>query len=302
MNRFPAGIILSVALLCKLVVTSASAQSGPEETVSGLMAAWNLKDAHAFASQFTEDATFVNVNGSLWIGKKDIEDRHAKAGIFKSSHAEMKPDSVRLLRPDIALVHVSWTITGDPRDPQPRSYSMTMLVSKRDGRWLIIAAQNGSAVDRSTLPGTTVLVPSPLPTASDADQTPPEARKLLFEADNDWNHSDAKAAASLFADDADLVDTSTRRFSGRDDIEKHIADVLAHQFHGTTSRTTILTTTALGPDLAVLEVHWELSGDGRDAKTITITGLRVLTRNRGRWWVRAAQDTVTRPLPAGTPR
>jgi uncharacterized protein (TIGR02246 family) len=301
MNRFAVCIILSVAFLSKFVVT-ANAQSGPEEAVSGLMAAWNLKDAQAFASQFTEDATFVNVNGALWVGKKDIEDRHAKAGIFKSSHAEIKPDSVRLLRPDIAMVHVSWTITGDPRDPQPRSYLMTMVVSKRNGRWLIVAAQNGSAVDRSTLPGTTVLVPSPLPRAPDSDQTPSDVRKLLVEADNDWNQNDAKAVTSLFAEHADLVDTSARRFSGRDDIEKHIADVLAHQFHGTTSRTTILTSTALGPDLVVLEVQWELLGEGLAGKTVTITGLRVLTRNSARWWVSAAQDTVTRPLPAAMPR
>jgi uncharacterized protein (TIGR02246 family) len=302
MNRFPVCIILSGAVLGNFAVTAANTQSGPEEAVSGLMAAWNLKDAQAFASQFTEDATFVNVNGALWIGKKDIQDRHAKAAIFKSSHAEIKPDSMRFLRPDIALVHVSWTITGDPRDPQPRSYLMTMVVSKRDGRWLIVAAQNGSAVDRSTLPGTSVLVPSPLPTAPDEDHTPSDVRKLLVEADTDWNRNDAKAAASLFVDDADLVDTSTHRFSGRDNIEKHIADVLAHQFHGTMSRTTVLTTTALGPDLAVLEIRWELLGKGQDAKTLTITGLRVLTRNSGRWWVSAAQDTVTRPSPAGIPR
>ena len=302
MNRFPAYIILSVALLGKFVVTGASPQSGPEEAVSGLMASWNLKDAHAFASQFTEDATFVNVNGALWIGRKDIEERHAKAGIFKSSHAEIKPESARLLRPDIALMHVSWTITGDPRDPQPRSYLMTMVVSKRDGRWLIVAAQNGSAVDRSTLPGTTVLVPSPLPTGPDADQTPSDVRKLLVEADNDWNQNDAKAVASLFEDHADLVDTSARRFSGRDNIEKHIEDVLAHQFNGTTSRTSILTSTPLGPDIVVLEVQWQLLGEGRDDKTITITGLRVFTRNSARWWVSAAQDTVTRPLPAGVLR
>jgi len=295
-------MILSVAFLGKFAVTGASAQFGPEDAVSGLMAAWNLKDAHAFASQFTEDATFVNVNGALWIGRKDIEDRHAKAGIFKSSHADIKPDSMRLLRPDIALVHVSWTITGDPRDPQPRSYLMTTVVVNRDGHWLIVAAQNGSPVDRSTLPGTTVLVPSPLPTARDAEQTPSDVRKLLVEADTAWNQNDAKAAASLFPDDADLVDTSARRFSGRDNIEKHIADVLAHQFHGTTSRTTILTSTALGPDVAVLEVQWELLEEGRDAKTLTITGLRVLTRKSGRWWVGAAQDTVTRPLPGGMPR
>ena len=302
MNRFPVCIILSGAVLGNFAVTAANTQSGPEEAVSGLMAAWNLKDAQAFASQFTEDATFVNVNGALWIGKKDIQDRHAKAVIFKSSHAEIKPDSMRFLRPDIALVHVSWTITGDPRDPQPRSYLMIMVVSKRDGRWLIVAAQNGSAVDRSTLPGTSVLVPSPLPTAPDEDHTPSDVRKLLVEADTDWNRNDAKAAASLFVDDADLVDTSTHRFSGRDNIEKHIADVLAHQFHGTMSRTTVLTTTALGPDLAVLEIRWELLGKGQDAKTLTITGLRVLTRNSGRWWVSAAQDTVTRPSPAGIPR
>jgi len=302
MNHFPACIILSVALLGKFMVTRASAQSGPEDAVSGLMAAWNLKDAHAFASQFTEDATFVNVNGALWIGRKDIEDRHAKAGIFKSSHADIKPDSMRLLRPDIALVHVSWTITGDPRDPQPRSYLMTMVVAKRDGHWLIVAAQNGSPVDRSTLSGTTILVPSPLPTARDSDQTPSDVRKLLAEADNNWNQNDAKAVASLFADHADLVDTSARRFSGTDNIEKHIADVLAHQFHGTTSRTTILTSTTLGPDVAVLEVQWELLGEGLVSKTLTITSLRVFTRNSARWWVSAAQDTVTRPLPAGMPR
>ena len=62
MNRFPACMILSVAFLGRFLVTGANPQSGPEDTVSGLMAAWTLKDAHAFASQFTEDATFVNVN------------------------------------------------------------------------------------------------------------------------------------------------------------------------------------------------------------------------------------------------
>jgi hypothetical protein len=91
MNRFPAGIILSVASLSIFVVTVANAQSGPEETVSGLMAAWNLKDARAFASQFTEDATFVNVNGALWIGKKDIEDRHAKAGSSRAATQRSSP-------------------------------------------------------------------------------------------------------------------------------------------------------------------------------------------------------------------
>ena len=126
--------------------------------------------------------------------------------------------------------------------------------------------------------------------------------KLVAEADKDWNHRNAKAVASLFADNADLVDTAASRFSGRDNIGKHIADVLAHQFYGTTSHTSILTCTALGPDVAVLEVQWELLGKGLDDKTLTIKGLRALTRNSGRWSISAVQDTVTRPLPAGMPR
>jgi uncharacterized protein (TIGR02246 family) len=183
---------------------------GPEQAVSALMSAWNQHDPHAFASQFAQDATFVNVNGWLWIGRKEIEDRHARAGIFKSSHAEIKPRSVRFLGPDVAAVLVSWTITGDPRDPQARQYLMTMVVSKRGGRWLIIVAQNGSAVDRSALPGTTRLPSSPLPTAPTEDRTPFDVRKLLAEADSEWSRADAKSLAKLFADDAELVDTSAQ--------------------------------------------------------------------------------------------
>jgi hypothetical protein len=47
-----------------------------------------------------------------------------------------------------------------------------------------------------------------------------------------------------------------------------------------------------------LEVRWELLGEGLAGKTLTITGLRVLTRSSARWSVRAAQDTIARPLPA----
>ena len=50
--------------------------------------------------------------------------------------------------------------------------------------------------DRSTLPGTTILVPSPLSAAPDSDQTPSGVRELLVEADIYWNLNDARAAAA----------------------------------------------------------------------------------------------------------
>lgn len=275
------------------VVPGTEAQSGPEEAVSGLMAAWNVKDAQAFAAQFTEDATFVNVNGNLWISRQVIEDRHANAGIFKSSHAELKPESVRLLTPDVALMHVSWKITGDARDSEPRSYLMTMVVSKREGLWFIVAAQNGSAVDRSSLPGTKLLPDSPLPAMVPESE---EVRKLFTELDDNWSRSDARSLAKLFAEDSDLVDTSAHRFHGRANIEEHIAYLLAHSLKGTNSSTTILTSTPLSSNLAVLEARWQLKGGAQGDKPLTITGLRLISRKDGSWRIEAAQDTIARFL------
>jgi uncharacterized protein (TIGR02246 family) len=279
------------------VVTGARAQSGPEEAVSGLMSSWNAKDAHAFASQFTEDATFVNVTGTIWIGNKDIEERLANAAVFKSSHAEIKPESLRFLRPDVALLHVSWTITRDPRAPQPRSYLMTMVVSKRNGRWFIFAAQNGSAFDHSALPGAKYLSGSSLPTVREYG----EVRKLITELDDTWNRSDAASLSNLFAEDSDLVDTSAHRFHGRANIEEHMADLLAHSLKGTDSRTTVLTNNSLGLDLAVLEVSWELKGGAQGGTPMQITGLRLISHRDGNWRIVAAQDTIARPLPPQNP-
>jgi uncharacterized protein (TIGR02246 family) len=287
-SSIPLKVLFLVALV--LVATGVRDESGPETVVSSLMSSWNAKDAHAFASQFTDDATFVNVNGTLWTGNQEIEQRIANAAAFKSSHADIKPESLRLIRPDIALMHVNWTITGDPRSPQPRFYLMTMVVSKRDGRWYIVAAQNGSAFDHSVLVPTKSLPRSSLSTAAPQSA---EVGTLLTELDNDWNRPDAAPLSKLFAENADLVDATVHSFRGRANIKEHLADLLAHSLKGTDSRTTVLANHPLGPDLAVLEVHWELRGGDTP---VSIMGLRLISRRDGNWRIVAAQDTIARAL------
>jgi uncharacterized protein (TIGR02246 family) len=280
------------------LVTGVRAESGPEAVVSALMSSWNAKDAHAFASQFADDAAFVNVNGTLWTGNKVIEQHIADNTVFKSSHAEIKPESSRLVRPDIALMHVSWTITGEPRAPQPRFYLMTMVVAKRNGRWYIVTAQNGSTFDHSTLAGAKSLAGGSLPTPV---RESGEVSNLFTELDNSWNRSDAASLSNLFAEDADLIDTSVQNFHGRANIEQHIEDLLAHSLKGTDSRTTVLTDNSLGPDLAVLEVRWELTGGARGDTPMSIMGLRLISRRGANWRIVAAQDTVARTLPPQNP-
>ena len=307
MNVDPRGSGIAMTLATALLGASlfamygAAAESGPEQCVAAIMASWNTHDMHAYASQFTEDATFVNVNGWWLLGRKDIEAQHvrAHAGNFKNSHAEIKPQDVRFLRPDVAIVQASWTITGDLRDPQPRDYLMTIVSVKRDASWLILAAQNGSALNRSALPSRSVAwILSPLP--KDAQQTAPEGvRSLLAESDSAWGRGDAKSSSEHFAEDADLVDVSARSHSGALKIREHIADQLALSLQGTSSRSTILTSNSVSGDLVVAEIRREFQG-GALAAPLTITGLRVFTRASGRWRIAAAQDTITRALPSPT--
>ena len=283
--------LLTLALALSLATTSAAAQSRPEETVSALMSAWNAKDAHSFASQFTEDAAFVNVNGALWIGSKEIEQRFAGNPAFKTSHAELKPESQRLITPDVALLHVSWTITADPRAPEPRSYLMTMVVSKHHGRWLIDAAQNGSAFDHSVFSGATVPPGSPLPIVREDGKV----KKLFTKFDTDWNRPDIIPLSNLFAEDADLVDTSAHHHHGRADITEHLTDQLAHSLKDTHSHTTVLTINSINPHLAVLEVRWELKARTQGDTPLNITGLRLISNKNGNWQIIAAQDTIAKP-------
>jgi uncharacterized protein (TIGR02246 family) len=287
--------LLTLALTLSFAVANAAAQSNPEAAVSALMSAWNAKDAHAFASQFTSDATFVNVNGTIWIGSKEIEQRLAGNTAFKASHAELKPETQRLITPDVALLHVSWTITADPRAPAPRSYLMTMVLTKHHDRWLIVATQNGSAFDHSVFSGAKVPPGSPLPIIRESGQV----KKLFTKFDSNWNRpdptpqpKDLTPLSNLFTEDADLIDTSAHPLHGRPAIEEHIADQLVHSLKGTTSHTTVLTINSLTPHLAVLEVRWELNGG---ETPITITGLRLISDKNENWQIVAAQDTIAKP-------
>ena len=172
---------------------------------------------------------------------------------------------------------------------------MTMVVGKRDGRWYIIAAQNGSAFDHSVLVPTKSLSGSTLPPAI---QESGRTRNFFTELDNDWNRSNAASLSNLFAEDSDLVDTSAHRFHGRANIAEHVADLLAHSLKGTDSRTTVLANHSLGPDLAVIEVDWELKGGDTP---MTIMGLRLISHQDVNWRIAAAQDTIARALPRQNP-
>jgi uncharacterized protein (TIGR02246 family) len=146
--------LLLVAGLCSLSLpASAAAEAdGPEALTSGFARAWNAHDMKALASLFAEDADFVNVAGMWWKGRSEIQAKHEEthATRFKTTSLAVTSTAVRLPRPDIAVIHTSWELTGElDREGQPappRRGVMQMVAAKQADGWRIIAAQNTNAM------------------------------------------------------------------------------------------------------------------------------------------------------------
>ena len=148
-------ILVSASILFAVVITGplrSFGQSRDETEIRaveiGLQEAWNHHDMKAWANLFTEDADFVNVAGWWWKGRGEIEKKHTEihAYIFRDSTLTIGEVQTKFLTPEIAVVHVLWSLTGnrnpDGSDGQPRKGIFTQVLQKRNGKWLIAAAQN----------------------------------------------------------------------------------------------------------------------------------------------------------------
>jgi uncharacterized protein (TIGR02246 family) len=178
MKRF--STLLTLLALCAAAPLYAQSKADAG-TVHGLpqafCAAFNRHDGHQLALIMADDADFVTV-GATWLhGRPDFEKYHSRllSGRFDQARLEPLQVAVRFLRPDIAVVHWSWTATGD-RNPdgtaRARRYGlMTMVAEKRAGTWLVVAAQNDNS-----LPGTPPElggIASPMPIPDQVGPQPP---------------------------------------------------------------------------------------------------------------------------------
>jgi uncharacterized protein (TIGR02246 family) len=147
------------SLIAAFVFMSLAAQAGRAQTPQGssadeaairqivqqLQDGWNAHDGKAFAAPFAADADYVVINGMKIKGKEEIEQGHTGifTTIYKDSHNAGAVKGIRFLRPDIAVVHVEWTLevrTGDKVEKARAICSMTM--TKAGGKWVIAAFQN----------------------------------------------------------------------------------------------------------------------------------------------------------------
>lgn len=184
------------ALLAIILFSQAAllAQSkGDEEAVRNIpqefAAAWARHDGHQLGKLMALDVDFVTVGADWLHGRPDFEVYHSRllSTRFKDAQLTVGDVKVRFLRPDLAVLHWSWTVKGDRNTDMsgrpPRTGLMTMIVEKqgaknfiaeathKDRDWLVEVAQN------------TNWIPGPVPeldginppiVLSGADAPPPE--------------------------------------------------------------------------------------------------------------------------------
>jgi uncharacterized protein (TIGR02246 family) len=154
--------MLSLKLLAALILIAApdAAAAAAPDDVSAIrqvqvaqQAAWNAHDARAYSRLFTPDADTVNVLGWWWKSRAEMEQQltAAFAFVFAKSVLHIESVTVRPLARDVALAHVTWSMTGaaSPNGSGaniPEHGVQTQVLRKVGGRWMIRGFQNTNSL------------------------------------------------------------------------------------------------------------------------------------------------------------
>ncbi|MEU3341759.1 SgcJ/EcaC family oxidoreductase [Streptomyces sp. NPDC006668] len=108
---------------------------------------WDAADGHGYGELFTPDATYVQFNGVLLSGRREIAEMHDlmfRTMLYGTRLVTGEIESVRRLGEDHAVV-VSTGAALYPwqKEATPKRLSrQTLLLERRDGRWLVAGFQN----------------------------------------------------------------------------------------------------------------------------------------------------------------
>jgi uncharacterized protein (TIGR02246 family) len=142
--------MLAALVACALYAAAPVAAGGADEAairenVRQLEAGWNAKSGALFAKPFAADADYVVINGMYIKGQEAIAQSHQSIfdNFYKDSVLSLSVKQVRMLRPDVAVVH----ITGTNKAPRGAETNVTeaiitLVMTKESGGWKIAAFQN----------------------------------------------------------------------------------------------------------------------------------------------------------------
>jgi len=127
-------------LLALIADPVGSEPSGPEALVDAFTKAWNSHNIQAFEPLFVQDADWVTTYDTRADGRAKIlaDLKEAHQGFAKDSTAVVSKTAVRLLRPDVAVVHFNADMRWPGNDP-PIGRTLLFVAVREAGTWKIAA-------------------------------------------------------------------------------------------------------------------------------------------------------------------
>jgi uncharacterized protein (TIGR02246 family) len=122
-----------------------------DQLLGEIARAWNAGDARAYGARYRPDGTFTNTDGTLDLGRDEVVHTAEEAfqGVLAGTKLSLAVRTLRLIRPDVAVVDLDARVSGMPvpsgagNGPggQVRISQMLVLV-KEDDCWSITAQHN----------------------------------------------------------------------------------------------------------------------------------------------------------------
>jgi uncharacterized protein (TIGR02246 family) len=116
-------------------------------------------------------------------------------------------------------------------------------------------------------------------------------RELYGEYDAAWNTANVAQLAMIWSDDADHVEPDGRAIQGRATIKQALEQRLAGDLKGTRSQQSVTGIRFVAPDVAVVDVSYEVSGahdaQGKSLPAIQGRYVDIWVKRRGTWYIAA---------------
>lgn len=142
-------ILVGMALSLSAFSQNKSAdEMAVEKQIDAMIASWNKHDYSDIANYTTEDASWVNIVGMWWKNRKEVQFAHQAfhEKMFKTVKLSKNWVETRRISPDVIIAHVNTHIgafntpAGDAK-PEADNLMLAVFV-KKDGKWLLTAAEN----------------------------------------------------------------------------------------------------------------------------------------------------------------
>lgn len=271
--------------------------------IGELVEGWNAGDGTSYARPFAEDADFVNIMGLKARGREQIAFGHDEilSTYYKGTKLACEVEAIRFLRPDVALADLSLRLEGSDGMPFTlRASSAGVVFSKDGGRWSIAAFRNMIPFERPGAGPVEQKLAAPTQAEPVAEQEIETLLAAMFAA---WNRGDVPAYTAFWSPDADLVNVLGMHRRGRGQILAELEFLHSGRFRGTQIHELGHTIRFLTPEIAVVQVRWEMHGDpgqtGHPVENGTRRGIFTHTMRRAPegWRLAASQNTDVVPVP-----